>query len=96
MREWLGAAGASGQCAPAALIRRFGRPLNFTVRRWLMNVSIPPLVASRIFWPVKRTVTRLGRGGLCGILPVVSFTALFSGSAGFHSASRRVVASEIC
>jgi AhpC/TSA family len=54
------------------------RPLNFTVRRWLMNASIPPPVASRIFWPVKRTVTRLGRGGICGFLLFVSFTALGS------------------
>jgi peroxiredoxin len=54
------------------------RPLNFTVRHWLMNASIPPLVASRILWPVKRTVTRVGRGGLCGFLLFVSFTALGS------------------
>ena len=54
------------------------RPLNFPVRRWLMKASIPPPVAFRIFWPVKRTVTRLARGGICGFLLFVSVTALGS------------------
>jgi hypothetical protein len=30
---WLRAAGAGRQCAPAALMGRSGRPLNFSVRR---------------------------------------------------------------
>jgi len=32
LRWWLGAAGAGAHCAPAALCRSAGRPLNFTVR----------------------------------------------------------------
>lgn len=36
------------------------------------------MVASRIFLPVKRTVTRHGSGALCGFLLFVSFTALSS------------------
>jgi len=93
MRGSVAAVAGTG-CAPAAPVRPLAprptsfvrsvracvlvRPLNFTVRHWLMNASIPPLVASRILWPVKRTVTRVGRGGLCGFLLFVSFTALGS------------------
>jgi thiol-disulfide isomerase/thioredoxin len=63
---------------PRRLVGASGRPLNFTVRRWPMNVSIPPLVARRTLRPVKQTLTRLRMAVLYGFLLFVSLTALGS------------------
>jgi thiol-disulfide isomerase/thioredoxin len=43
-----------------------------------MNAYVPPLIASRIFWPVTRPAKRVGRRALYSFLLLASFTALGS------------------